>query len=133
MSHAFALVLRYPGEDINEIMHRLSYRHKDGFWRSWSIGCGRCAGSLNLKEGSRTEPQSFFHNFVWKENEIEELKKKHPRASDCGYKGDINNLEELNFEFIITKDQFIEPVGPFYPYIKDLPDDVELICVDMSY
>ena len=133
MSHAYALIVRRPGEEIEKLMNRWSWRHKDGFWRGWCIGSGRCAGSLNLKEDSRTEPEASFNNFVWKGNEIEELKKKHPRASDCGYKGDIANLEELNFEFIITKDQFISPVGPFYPYIKDLPDDVELICVDMRY
>ena len=133
MSHAFALLVLLPGEDIDVVMNRWSWRHKDGFWRNWCIGGGRCAGSLNLKEGSRTEPKANLSNFVWKGTDIEELKKHHPRASDRGYKGDIENLEELNFEFIITKDKFIEPIGPFYPYIKDLPDDVELICVDMLY
>ena len=133
MSHAFALLVLRPGEDVETIMNRWSWRHKDGFWRRWCIGGGRCAGSLNLKDGSRTEPNAFFDHFVWEEEEIDELKKKLPRASDSGFKGDIDNLEELNFEFIITKDQFIEPVGPFYPYIKDLPEDVELICIDMRY
>ena len=133
MSHAYALIVRRPGEDIEKLMNRWSWRHKDGFWRSWCIGGGRCAGSLNLKEGTRAVPKAFYSSFVWKEKDIEELRMRHPRASDCGFKGDIDNLEELNFEFIIMDGQFIEPQGPFYDYLKDLPDDVELICVDMRY
>jgi len=133
MSHAYALLVIRPGEDIDNVMGRWSWRHKDGFWRGWCIGGGRCAGSLNLKEGSKTEPRVAFSNFVWKENEIEELRSKHPRASDCGYKGDIDNLRELNFEFLIMDGQFIEPEMPCYNYIKDLPDDVIILCIDMRY
>ncbi len=32
MSHAFALLVLRPGEEIDKVMNRWSWRHKDGFW-----------------------------------------------------------------------------------------------------
>ena len=81
MSHAYALIVRRPGEEIEKLMNRWSWRHKDGFWRSWCIGGGRCAGSLNLKEGTRAVPKAFYSSFVWKEKDISIFLSKNTKKS----------------------------------------------------
>ena len=46
-------------------------------------------------------------------------------------KGDIPNLEGMVFDVLIMDGQWIDVDGKVYDYIKDLPDDVELVCIGM--
>ena len=101
-----------------------------GVWDWWEIGGGWCSGALNLKECSRTEPHANYYEDVWMDRWTEHLK-THPRASDRGYKGDVTNLEELDcFHAVLVDSEWLEVEGKVYQYIKGLPDDVELVCID---
>ena len=46
-------------------------------------------------------------------------------------KGDITNLQDLYFDVLIVDGKWIDVDGKVYDYIKDLPDDVELVCIGM--
>lgn len=46
-------------------------------------------------------------------------------------KGDITNLEELYFDVLIMDGKWIDVDGKVYDFIKDLPDDVGLVCIGM--
>ena len=100
-----------------------------GVWDWWRVGGGWCSGALNLKDGSSIEPHSNPDEDVWGEKWAEHLK-THPRASDRGLKGDVTNLEELEFTSVLRDREWIFVEGKIYDYIKDLPDDVELVCID---
>lgn len=100
-----------------------------GEWDWWRIGGGWCSGALNLKDESSTEPYADPDDDVWGEKWIEHLR-THPRASDRGLKGDVTNLEELEFTSVLMDGEWILVEGRIYDYIKDLPDNAELVCID---
>lgn len=52
-------------------------------------------------------------------------------TSSHARKGDITNLEELEFEVLIMDGEFVAVNGKVYDYVKDLPDDAELVCIGM--
>lgn len=45
------------------------------------------------------------------------------------YKGDVRNLEALDFGELLLDGEWIEVSGKVYDYIKSLPDNAELVCI----
>jgi len=88
-----------------------------GVW----IGGGMGGNKLVLKENSRTLPRILTY-YASKTN-------NHPRASDYGYKGDIENIDDLDFNSVILDGVWHFVDGNVYDLIKDLPDDVLFVCV----
>lgn len=81
----------------------------DGWWEAWwEIGDSR-KGPFKTKEDPNNPAD------------------KSSRAR----KGDITNLEDLYFDVLIVDGKWIDVDGKVYDYIKDLPDDVELVCIGM--
>lgn len=101
----------------------------DGIWDGWRIG-GRFAGSMNQKEDAIDEPFLNPDPDIWNEKEKAELLKKHPRATDIAYKGDVENLEELWAHSLLMDGKWKNVNGKVYDLIKDVPDDMALVVID---
>lgn len=125
------------GKDAGVWKHWITKEYNPGgYWDRWCIGGTRVAGSLNLKENARTLPEPYLDRSIWSDRDIEELYARHPRPADRAYKGDVDNLEELNFEFLVMDGELIDLAadgGKLYDRIKDLPDDAELVCIDFHW
>lgn len=74
----------------------------DGIWDSFVIGGGFDGAKFHIGDDSFVE-----------------------RA----YKGDVRNLEALDFGELLLDGEWIEVSGKVYDYIKSLPDNAELVCI----
>ena len=48
---------------------------------------------------------------------------------EMALKGEIINLQDLDFAELLMNGEWIEVKGKVYDHIKDLPDDAELVCI----
>lgn len=48
---------------------------------------------------------------------------------ETALKGEIINLQDLDFAELLMNGEWIEVKGKVYDYIKDLPDNAELFCI----
>lgn len=48
---------------------------------------------------------------------------------ETALKGEIINLQDLDFAELLMNGEWIEVKGKVYDYIKDLPDAAELVCI----
>ena len=48
---------------------------------------------------------------------------------ETALKGEIINLQDLDFTELLMNGEWIEVKGKVYDYIKELPDDAELVCI----
>ena len=139
----FDELYKAKGEDWNFNRWR---KDEDGVWREYStsnpdmrwdwyeIG-GRWAGWLQLKEGAeRMSPLNF--SWGWSDDLKQRTAAERPLRADVAYLGDINNLDILkagavmvNGEWIDIEKNYIE-FTEVKEYLKGLPDDTVITCVD---
>ena len=103
----------------------------EGMWDWYVIG-GRWAGQLSLKEGAKPILGVNFHWGVSEETKRSSLA-EHPNNCDSAYLKDIDNLDSLKPWGILKDGEWFEVDGEenITEYVKDLPGDTILTCVDM--
>ena len=134
--HMTLILTKYRDESIEELMDPYYEGSDDNIeskWDWYEVG-GRWPGRLTLKEGAKTEPQVSF-SWGWSEDEKREFLKQHPRASDFALKKEIENWDSLTSYAILHDGEWIEEEGYDEPLkvsevLKDIPDDMEIVCID---
>lgn len=132
------------GEDWNFNTWKKDSR---GRWREWEkynrnmkwdwyeVG-GRWPGRLQLKKNAKTKPAVHF-SWGWKEEEKEHFVLSHARCADRALKGEVANLKELTSYSLLIDGEWIDlgdtndgEDSRVYDYLKDVEDNVELVCID---
>ena len=130
------------GEEWNSNIWR---KDRKGVWKIWitwneyaqwdwyEIG-GRWPGRLLLKTNVDSTPNVSF-SWGWPKEEQDKFLKEHPRCTDIARKGDIANLKKLTSYSLLIDGEWInveeeDPDCLVYNYLKELPDDVTLVCID---
>ena len=118
-------------------------KDEDGVWREYStsnpqmmwdwyeIG-GRWPGRLLLKEGREAISGPNF-SWGWEAEEKKKFLEENKNRCDVARKGDVANLDTLtSFEILINGEwiELDEDGGLVAPYLKDVPDDTMLTCID---
>ena len=107
-------------------------------WDWWEIG-GRWPGRLRLKEPNEDGLSRIHFSWGWEPEQRQKFLDEHKDFADYAKKGNVANLEELTSYSLLIDGEWIDLgdiVGDdeeslrVYPYLKDLPDDVELVCID---
>lgn len=125
--HMTLILTKHKDESIEELMAP----YYDGSWDWYEVG-GRWPGRLTLKEGAKTEPQLSF-SWGWPEDEKREFLKQNPRASDFALKKEIENWDSLTSYAILHDGEWIEEEDEplkVSEVLKDIPDDMEIVCID---
>lgn len=104
--------------------------NEEARWDWYEVG-GRWPGRLELKADAETEPNVSF-SWGWREDKdaMDKFLEEHPRNADIAKKGEVANLETLTSYSLLIDGEWIDVDGPVYEYLKDLDDDVELVCID---
>jgi len=119
-------------QDENGVWQAYSTSNPNMEWDWYEVG-GRWPGRLRLKEGA--EPVLGL-NFSWGWRDDKEAMEKfiaeHPNCCDAAYKGDVANIDELKSYAVLKDGEWIytEDCDNISEYLKDVPDDVILTCVD---
>lgn len=131
------------GEDWNGNIWR---KDRNGVWKYWitwndyttwdwyEVG-GRWPGRLQLKKNAKSTPEVSF-SWGWSQEEQDKFLKEHPRCTDIARKGDVANLKKLTSYSLLIDREWIDvedetnPDCLVYDHLKDLPNDVTLVCID---
>jgi len=101
------------GEAYNENLWR---QDENGVWRHW------IAWEYN--------PDCHWDMYVIGGNQDGKKFQTGPNNyKETALKGEITNLQDLEFAELLMNGEWIEVKGKVYDYIKDLPDDAELVCI----
>lgn len=105
-------------------------------WDYYRVG-GRYVGRLKVREGAEEiAPLNFTWEWDGNAGDIERLKNATPKRADRARLKDIINLEELTAEAVVTEDGWQEisssswEFGLAAPYLRDLPGDTIITCID---
>lgn len=138
----FDELYKAKGDDWNGNCWR---KDDDGVWNEYStynpnslydwyqVG-GRWAGTLELKEGSEPiRPLNF--SWGWSEEEKDKVCGMNPKRADVAYLKDISNVDSLQAANIILNGENIDLSDGLYfgdvaPFLKGLPEDTVIACVD---
>ena len=102
--------LRFKKDENGIWRHWIEWEYNpEGFWEGWWESGDYDEGFFKLKDNQEEDA---------------------PLSSHAA-KGDIANLKDLEFDVLIMDGKWIDVDGKVYDYIKDLPDDVELVCICM--
>lgn len=105
-------------------------------WDYYRVG-GRYVGRLKVREGAEEiAPLNFTWEWDGNAGDLERLKNATPKRADRARLKDIINLEELTAEAVVTEDGWQEipssnwEFGLAAPYLRDLPGDTIITCID---
>ena len=122
-------------KDDDGVWREYSTYNPDSKWDWYEVG-GRWAGTLELKEGvAPIQPINF--SWGWKAEDKQKVLTATPKRADKAYLKDIANVEELQASGILQDGEWIDTIEEdgwhfknIGEYLKDLPGDTLVTCVD---